>query len=92
MDLADRGRGEGLLVEVGERPRQRLAEIRLGDLADRLERDRLGRVLKLGEDLLHLGPELLGHEAEVDSRKGLTHLHRGAPHPAEHSRQAGARP
>ena len=72
-----------LLVEVGERLRERLAEIRLGDLADGLERDGLGRVLKLGQDLLHLGPELLGHEPEVDGRERLPHLHRGAPHPAQ---------
>jgi hypothetical protein len=40
-------------------------------------------MLQLGQDLLHLGPKLLGHQPEVDRGKRLADLHRGAAHPAQ---------
>jgi hypothetical protein len=42
VDLADRRGRDRLGVEVGEGRGERLAQVALGDLANRLERDRLG--------------------------------------------------
>ncbi len=56
----------GSALELLEVLAELVLEVLLHDLADRLERHRLGVVLKAGQDLLELGPDLLRDEPEVN--------------------------
>ena len=84
VDLADRGGGDRLLVELGERLLQRLAHLLLDHLAHVLEGHLRRGVAQLGELLLELLAVVLGHQADVEEREHLAELHRGALHRAEH--------
>ena len=83
VDLADRGRGDRLLVELFEHVRQALAELLLDHLAHVLEGDRRRRVAQRRELVLELLAVLLGNQPDVEERQHLPDLHRGALHRPE---------
>ena len=83
VDLADRGGGDRLLVEVVEHVLERLVELLLDHLAHVLEVDRRGGVSERRELALELLPVLLGHYPDVQERHHLPDLHRGALHRPE---------
>ena len=83
VDLADRGRGDRLLVELVEHVLQRLAELVLDHLSHLLERDRRGGVAERGELTLELLAVLLGDEPDVEEGHHLPDLHRRALHRPE---------
>ena len=83
VDLADRGGGERLLLEVVEEVLDRLPELLPQQLLDALEGERRDVVAQARErrfELLALG---LGDRGEVDGREDLADLHRRAAHLAE---------
>jgi hypothetical protein len=84
VDLADRGRGHGVLVELGERPLERLAEIVLYHLPHPLEGHARGRLSQLRELRLDAVPELGRERAGVDERGHLADFHRRTLHLSEH--------
>ena len=88
VDLADRGGGDRLLVELGERVLQRLAEVVLDDLPHVLEGDARGHRLQLGELGLELLAVGLGDRADVDHAERLADLHGRALHRPEHGDDA----
>jgi hypothetical protein len=83
VDLADRGRRERFVLEVGEHALERDAELVFQELLDRFERQRRDVVAQRGQrrpELLALG---LRDRGEVDRRQDLADLHRRAAHLAE---------
>ena len=83
VDLADRGGGERVVLEVVEEVFDRLAQLRLEQLLHALEgqrRDVVAQARERGLELLALG---LGDRGEVDGREDLADLHRRAAHLAE---------
>ena len=80
VDLADRGGGDRLLVEVGEDLVERLLELGLDHLAHVVEAHLRRRVAQLAELALELLAVLLGHQADVEEREHLAELHRRALH------------
>ena len=83
VDLADRGGGERVVLEVVEEVSDRLAEFFLEQLLDALEgqrRDVVAQARERGLELLALG---LRDRGEVDGREDLADLHRRAAHLAE---------
>ena len=83
VDLADRGGGERLLLELREGVAERLAELLREQLLDLLERQRRHVVAQRGERLLELLALGLRDRGEVDGREHLADLHRRAAHLAE---------
>ena len=83
MDLADRGRGEGTLVELGEHALQRRAELLAHELLQACERHRRDVVAERRELTLQLVLLLLRKAIELGHRDHLADLHRRAAHPAE---------
>ena len=84
VDLADRRRRDGLLVEALEDLVDRVFEVLLDHAAHLLEGHRRGRVTELGELALELLAVLLGHQADVEERHHLAELHGGALHRPQH--------
>ena len=84
VDLADRGGGERLLLELGEDVADGCSPSSSREqLLDLLERQRRDVVAQRGERLLELLALVLGDRGEVDGREHLADLHRGAAHLAE---------
>jgi hypothetical protein len=83
VDLADRGRGERLLLERREHRRRLLPQLLAQQLLDLLERERRDVVAQRRERLLELLALALRQRGEVDRRQHLTDLHRRAAHLAE---------
>ena len=88
VDLADRGCGYRLLVELGERVLEGLAEVVLDDLLHVFEGDARGHRLQLGELGLELLAVGLGDRADVDHAERLADLHGRALHRPEHGDDA----
>ncbi len=82
VDLADRGGGDRLGIELGEVVVER-SEVGLDHRPHAFEGDRRRRVAELRELDLELVAVGLGHEPEVDEGEDLADLHRRALHPAE---------
>ncbi len=80
VNLADRGRGERLLVEVAEHPAQRAAELLAHHLLEVGEAHRRDVVAERGEAALQLVPLVLREAVELDHRDHLADLHRRAAH------------
>ena len=83
VDLADRGGGERLLLELAKDVADRHAELVLEQLLDLLERERRDVVAQRRERRLELLALGLGDRGEVDGREHLADLHRRAAHLAE---------
>ena len=83
VDLADRRRGDRVLVELVEDVVELVVVLLLEDLAHVLERDLRRGVAQLGELGLELLAVLLGHEADVQEREDLAELHGRALHRAQ---------
>jgi hypothetical protein len=75
MDLADRCRGKGTLIEVREHGLQRPAELLSHELLEVGERDRRDVVAERGELALQLVLLVLGKAVELDHRDHLADLH-----------------
>ncbi len=80
MDLPDRCRSEGTLIEVGEDTGEWAAELLAQELLQARERDRRDAVTECRELLLKLGLLLLGEAIEIDHRDDLADLHRRTAH------------
>ena len=83
VDLADRGGGDRLGVELGEVLLQRRLELGLDHLAHAGEADLRRRVAQLAELALELLAVLLGHQPDVEEAHHLPELHRRALHRPE---------
>ena len=80
VDLADRGGGDRLVVELGEVLLQRPAELGLDHLAHVGEAHLRRGVAQRAELALELLAVLLGHEPDVEEAHDLPELHRRALH------------
>ena len=80
MDLPDRGRGEGLLLEVREHPPERPTELLAHQLLELSEGHRRDVVAERAELALQLVLLFRAEAVELDQREHLADLHRRAPH------------
>ncbi len=83
VDLADRGRGDRLLVELGEQVHELVLELGLDHLAHVVEADVGSGVAQGAELALELVAVLLGDQPDVEEAQDLPELHRRALHRAE---------
>ncbi len=83
VDLADRGGGERLRLELGEVVADPAPEVALDDLADVVVPELRRVVAELGERGAELLLALLGEAGELDRREDLADLHRRPLHLAE---------
>ena len=82
MHLADGGRGDGALVELQEKPLDRVAEVFLEHALDLLERDRANVVLQRSQ----LGDDVRRHDVGA-RREQLAELDEGRAELVEHLAQ-----
>ena len=80
VDLADRGGGDRLLVELSKTSSSVSPSSASITLRMSLKRDLRRRVAQLAELALELLAVLLGHQADVEERHHLPELHRRALH------------
>ena len=83
VDLADRCRGEGVVLELREDRRRPVPELLAQQLLDLLERQRRDVVAQLRQRLLEVLALALGQRREVDRGEHLPDLHRRPAHLAE---------
>ena len=83
VDLPDRGGGERLVLELGEVLGQRAAELGAHELLELRPRQRRHVVAQRRERALELLALGLRDRGELDRRKHLADLHRGAAHAPE---------
>ena len=91
VDLADRRRGDRLLVERREDAVQALAVLALEHPPHVAERDARRRVAQLRERRAHLVAVGGRHGVEVDDRQHLAGLHRDALHRPQHAHDLARR-